>query len=596
AAPEERLIDDMQAAALYITHNLGVVAQVCDQVIVMYAGEIMADGSVKKVFIEPIHPYTIGLLNSIPKLGQSKRQGALQSIEGSPPSLKNPPKGCVFAQRCPAAVEKCYTEKPELEHTHEGRLVRCHRWQEIHSGVLDIIPETQADVEQVERLERESLLKVENMTKHFGVRRSLMEVIQGKKPAPIRAVDGVNFGVQKGRTLGLVGESGSGKTTLARIIARHTKADFFQLNAVASGVKDVREVLDKAARNRKHFQRNTILFIDEIHRFNKAQQDALLHSVEDGLITLIGATTENPSFEVISPLLSRSRVYVLQPLTNEHLRKIIDHALKSDWVLGKQDIYIDDREYLIHLSGGDARMLLNGLETAINLTKPDAQGKRIVKKQHIEEAFQRKYLKYDKGGEEHYNVISAFIKSVRGSDPDASVYWLARMLEGGEDPKFIARRLIILASEDIGNADPMGLVVATSAFTAITYIGLPEGALVLAQATTYLASAPKSNASYLALKAATQEVKEKPLAPIPLHIRNAPTGLLAAEGYGLGYKYPHDFPGHFVEQNYLPGNLTEALYYRPSQNGAEVEMSKRLQQWWEKYRKENPESKDKNEK
>lgn len=212
------LIDDMQAAALYITHNLGVVAQVCDQVIVMYAGEIMADGWVKKVFIEPIHPYTIGLLNSIPKLGQSKRQGALQSIEGSPPSLKNPPKGCVFAQRCPAAVEKCYTEKPELEHTHEGRLVRCHRWQEIHSGVLDIIPETQADVEQVERLERESLLKVENMTKHFGVRRSLMEVIQGKKPAPIRAVDGVNFGVQKGRTLGLVGESGSGKTTLSRLI------------------------------------------------------------------------------------------------------------------------------------------------------------------------------------------------------------------------------------------------------------------------------------------------------------------------------------------------------------------------------------------
>ncbi|MDL1892754.1 replication-associated recombination protein A [Sphingobacteriales bacterium CHB3] len=376
------------------------------------------------------------------------------------------------------------------------------------------------------------------------------------------------------------GPPGSGKTTLARIIARHTKADFFQLNAVASGVKDVREVLDKAARNRKHFQRNTILFIDEIHRFNKAQQDALLHSVEDGLITLIGATTENPSFEVISPLLSRSRVYVLQPLTNEHLRKIIDHALKSDWVLGKQDIYIDDREYLIHLSGGDARMLLNGLETAINLTKPDAQGKRIVKKQHIEEAFQRKYLKYDKGGEEHYNVISAFIKSVRGSDPDASVYWLARMLEGGEDPKFIARRMIILASEDIGNADPYALTLATSCFTAVDYIGMPEARIVLAQTATYLASCLKSNASYMAINEAMSDVKTRPDEPVPLHLRNAPTKLMKDLDYGADYKYSHDFDQHFVEQQYLPDGLKNRIYYRPTELGGEKKIRGRLLSWW----------------
>ena len=284
------------------------------------------------------------------------------------------------------------------------------------------------------------------------------------------------------------GPPGTGKTTLARIVAQHTQAEFFQLNAVSSGVKDVREVLERAERNRKRLDKRTILFIDEIHRFNKAQQDALLHSVEDGLITLIGATTENPSFEVISPLLSRARVYVLHSLTNEQLNAIIDHALHTDVAYRSENIVVDDREYLILLSGGDARMMLNGLETAIRLTKSDVEGRRLVTRKQIEEAFQRKYVKYDKGGEEHYNIISAFIKSVRGSDPDAAVYWLARMLEGGEDPKFIARRMIVLASEDIGNADPYGLTLATSCFTAVDYIGMPEARIVLAQTATYLAS------------------------------------------------------------------------------------------------------------
>lgn len=413
---------------------------------------------------------------------------------------------------------------------------------------------------------------------------------QGK---PLRAAfESGEFG-----SLILWGPPGSGKTTLAKLLAGAARADFFMLSAVASGVSEVREVLQKAMNNRK-VGKQTVLFIDEIHRFNKAQQDALLQRVEDGTITLIGATTENPSFEVISPLLSRCQVYTLKALSDDALLQIIEQALANDTQLKNARAVIDEkaRRFLVQLSAGDARAALNGLELAIRLAKPNASGQRVLAIDHIREAVQKRALNYDRAGEQHYDTISAFIKSVRGGDPNAALHYLARMLEAGEDPKFIARRLIILASEDIGNADPMGLVVATSAFTAITYIGLPEGALVLAQATTYLASAPKSNASYLALKAATQEVKEKPLAPIPLHIRNAPTGLLAAEGYGLGYKYPHDFPGHFVEQNYLPGNLTEALYYRPSQNGAEVEMSKRLQQWWEKYRKENPESKDKNEK
>lgn len=378
----------------------------------------------------------------------------------------------------------------------------------------------------------------------------------------------------------LWGPPGSGKTTLARILAHHSKAEFFQLNAVSSGVKDVREVLERAEANRKHFSRRTILFIDEIHRFNKAQQDALLHSVEDGLITLIGATTENPSFEVISPLLSRSRLYVLEALTNEHLHRIIDHALTTDRLLRTQTIVVNDRDYLILLSGGDARMVLNGLETAISLATPDSKKCRIVGRKEIEEAFQRKYVKYDKGGEEHYNIISAFIKSVRGSDPDAAVYWLARMLEGGEDPKFIARRMIVLASEDIGNADPYSLTLATSCFTAVDYIGMPEARIVLSQTATYLASCPKSNASYVAINEAMADVKGKPDEPVPLHLRNAPTKMMENLGYGREYRYSHDFDQSFVEQQYLPDGLKAKLYYRPTENGAEKKLKDRLNSLW----------------
>lgn len=380
----------------------------------------------------------------------------------------------------------------------------------------------------------------------------------------------------------LWGPPGSGKTTLARIIARHTHAGFFQLNAVSSGVKDVRAVIDRADANRKHRGGRTILFIDEIHRFNKAQQDALLHSVEDGIITLIGATTENPSFEVIGPLLSRCRIYVLEPLTPVHLNRIVDHALASDAIFSKQSIAVSDRDYLILLSGGDARMMLNGLETAITLCKPDAAGKRTVLKQHIEEAFQRKYVKYDNGGEEHYNQISAFIKSIRGSDPDAAVYWMARMLDGGEDPKFIARRMIVLASEDIGNADPQALVLATSCFTAVDYVGMPEARIVLAQTATYLASCPKSNASYLAINDALADVHSMPDDPVPLHLRNAPTKLMEQLGYGGEYKYSHDFEQHFVEQQYLPDNLASKVYYRPTDNGQEKTIRERLNRWWKK--------------
>jgi putative ATPase len=380
------------------------------------------------------------------------------------------------------------------------------------------------------------------------------------------------------------GPPGSGKTTLARIIAQHTSAEFHQLNAVSSGVKDVREVLDRAEANRRRGT-STILFIDEIHRFNKAQQDALLHSVEDGLITLIGATTENPSFEVIPPLLSRCRVYVLHPLTDAHLGAIIDHALRTDPLLTESPIDLKERVYLILLSGGDARMMLNGLETAAHLARPGPGDIRTIGHKEIEEAFQRKYVKYDKGGEEHYNIISAFIKSIRGSDPDAAVYWLARMIEGGEDPKFIARRMVILASEDIGNADPYAVTLATSCFTAVDMIGMPEARIILAQGATYLASCPKSNASYAAITAALADVKSLPDEPVPLHLRNAPTRLMSDLGYGEGYKYAHDFKDNFIDQHYLPSKLGDKIYYHPTDNGHEKKIRERLNEWWKRRRR-----------
>ena len=378
------------------------------------------------------------------------------------------------------------------------------------------------------------------------------------------------------------GPPGVGKTTLARLIANHVEAEFHQLNAVAAGVKDVREVISRAEKNLSHLDKRTILFIDEIHRFNKAQQDALLHSVEEGTITLIGATTENPSFEVISPLLSRCQVYVLEPLGKEALNKILDHALLNDSVLSKRKIEIVDREFLMLLSGGDARKLLNGLENSIRLTKPNSDGSITITKQKIEEAFQRKFTLYDKEGEQHYDIISAFIKSIRGSDPDAAIYWMARMLDGGEDPKFIARRMIVLASEDIGNADPYAITLATSCFTAIDYIGMPEARIVLAQTAAYLASASKSNASYLAIDQALADVRNLPNLPVPLHIRNAPTKLMDELGYGKEYKYSHDFPGHFIEQQFLPDNLKDKLYYKPTDLGREKDIRERLNRWWKK--------------
>ncbi len=376
----------------------------------------------------------------------------------------------------------------------------------------------------------------------------------------------------------LWGPPGSGKTTLARLIAQHTNASFVQLSAVTAGVKELRAVLERAATTRR--VRRTILFIDEIHRFNKAQQDGLLHSVEEGVVTLIGATTENPSFEVIPPLLSRCRVYVLHSLTAGNLEAILEHALRTDTVLKSRTITVTDRERLLLLSGGDARSLLNGLETALRIAEQNGTDAVTVGRAEFDAAFQQKTTRYDDGGEEHYTIISAFIKSVRGSDPDAAVYWMARMLEGGEDPKFIARRMIVLASEDIGNADPYGITLAVSTFTAVDYVGMPEARIILAQCATYLASAPKSNAAYKAISDALHDVQSSPDLPVPLHLRNAPTGLMASLGYGKDYKYSHDHPGHFADQQYLPDGLTDKIYYRPTENGREKDMRERLHRLW----------------
>ena len=380
----------------------------------------------------------------------------------------------------------------------------------------------------------------------------------------------------------LWGPPGVGKTTLASILAELTDRPFYPLSAINSGVKDVREVIEKA-KNQGFFggQSNPILFIDEIHRFSKAQQDSLLGAVEKGVVTLIGATTENPSFEVIPALLSRCQVYVLKSLEKEDLIRLLEQAVKEDELLKKFTIKIEEYEALLRLSGGDARKLLNIFELLINAL-PEKE--KIITNEKVMQHVQQNIALYDKAGEQHYDIISAFIKSIRGSDPNAAVYWLARMIEGGEDPLFIARRLIISASEDIGNANPTALVIANNCFQAVNVIGWPEARIILSQCVTYLASSPKSNAAYMAVNAAQDLVRKTGDLPVPLHIRNAPTQLMKDLDYGKDYQYSHDFANNFKEQEYLPEAISGTKLYDPANNVRENELRKRLQSLWkEKY-------------
>ena len=377
------------------------------------------------------------------------------------------------------------------------------------------------------------------------------------------------------------GPPGSGKTTLAEICASSLSYRFEQLSAIDSGVKDVRKALENAEKSRRSGHR-TLLFIDEIHRFNKTQQDTLLHAIEQGLIVLIGATTENPSFEVNAALLSRMQVYILNPLEPKEIEAVIRRALKEDTLFRPLSIEIADLDFLLRFSGGDARKALNAVEAAVSLMPEGAD--MVLNREVLSRALQHSAPIYDKGGENHYDIISAFIKSMRGSDPDAALFWLARMLQGGEDPKFIARRMVIFASEDIGNADPYAITLAISVFQAVEMIGLPEARINLAHGVTYLASAPKSNASYQGISDAMNEAKAMQQLRVPLHLRNAPTKLMKAEKYGEGYRYPHSYPGHFVQQQYFPEGLAPKAYYRPGDEGREKYIRERLALLWnERY-------------
>ena len=383
------------------------------------------------------------------------------------------------------------------------------------------------------------------------------------------------------------GPPGTGKTTLATIIAEATRSEFVFYSAVLGSVKEIREIVKKAEERLKFHNRRSILFVDEIHRFNKAQQDAFLPFVERGVVTLIGATTENPSFEVIAPLLSRVKVLTLHALEPEEIGLVIDRALgDSERGLGGGGYVMEDdaRAALAENSFGDARQALTALDTACKLAED--RGEKTITTVIVEEAQQKKTLLYDKAGEEHYNVISAFIKSLRGSDPDAAVYWMTRMLEAGEDPLFILRRMVIFASEDIGNADTNALVVAISAMESFRFIGLPEGSLPMTQAATYLASAPKSNSCIVTYNKALQDVKRYGALPVPMHLRNAPTSLMKSLGYGKDYKYPHNFDGHYVLENYLPEKLKGRQYYKPSDHGEERLIGKRLEKWRNKMKNE----------
>jgi putative ATPase len=381
----------------------------------------------------------------------------------------------------------------------------------------------------------------------------------------------------------LWGPPGTGKTTLARILAGRAEAHFVALSAVQAGVKDLREAVASAETRLGETRQRTVLFLDEIHRFNKAQQDALLPHVEAGIITLIGATTENPSFEVNAALLSRCKVVRLEALGDPELLSLLDRAIADEKRgLGKLrlDVAPEVRALIAREAGGDARRALNTLEVAAQIAMPEHLGGRpVVTQKLVEEALQKKTLLYDKGGEEHYNVISAFIKSMRGSDPDAAVYWMARMLEAGEDPMFVCRRMVIFAAEDIGNADPRALQVAIAATDAVKFIGLPEGTLPMTQAALYLATAPKSNTALTTYANVKSAIEEKGAQPVPLHLRNAPTPLMKKMGYGSGYQYPHDFQGRYVAENYLPDSLREQRFYHPSESGYEKTLKERLKAW-----------------
>ena len=385
--------------------------------------------------------------------------------------------------------------------------------------------------------------------------------------------------IESGRIASFIlwGPPGTGKTTLAHIIAKYLDVPFYTLNAVSSGVKDVREVIESAQKNRFFSQHSPILFIDEIHRFNKSQQDSLLSAVERGIVTLIGATTENPSFEIIRPLLSRCQLYILKSLGKDDLLELLHRAVSEDVYLKTRHITIRETDVLLRFSGGDARKLLNTLELVV---EADGSEEVIITNAIVTERLQQNPLAYDKDGEMHYDIVSAYIKSIRGSDPDGALYWLARMIQGGEEPSFIARRLVISASEDIGLANPNALLIANAAFDAVMKIGWPEGRIPLAEATVYLATSPKSNSAYMGINTALGVVEQTGNLPVPLHLRNAPTKLMKELGYSDGYKYAHDYENHFVEQQFLPDELVGTSLWAPQANAAEEKMKERMRFLW----------------
>lgn len=395
------------------------------------------------------------------------------------------------------------------------------------------------------------------------------------KGAPLRRIIESKHGIP---SFILWGPPGVGKTTLATIISHTIDVPFYTLSAVTSGVKEVREVIDKATKERFFSNSAPILFIDEIHRFSKSQQDSLLGAVEKGVVTLIGATTENPSFEVIRPLLSRCQTYILQPLSKNDLEALLQRAITEDVELQQRNIELKETDALLHFSGGDARKLLNVLELVVDAFEGD--DRVIITNDFVKQCLQQNPLAYDKGGEMHYDIISAFIKSIRGSDPDAAIYWLARMISAGEDPKFIARRLVISASEDIGLANPNALLLANAAFDAVQKIGWPEGRIPLAEATIYLATSPKSNSAYLAINKALEIVNETGNQPVPLHLRNAPTTLMKEVGYGDGYKYSHDYPNNFVEQQYMPDALLGMRLWQAQHSSNEEKLYQQMVKCW----------------